>query len=119
MPSAWPLTLPQSVLVSNYSDGVGDGLLEYQPDAGPSITRRRTSASVRPMTMNFQLTSVQIATLRSFFETTLIGGSLPFTFPDPLTGSSVLVKFSKSGIPKWTALGGDYFSVTMSVWVLP
>jgi hypothetical protein len=30
-----------------------------------------------------------------------------------------LVKFQKGGIPKWTALGGDYYSVSMSVWVMP
>jgi hypothetical protein len=30
-----------------------------------------------------------------------------------------LVKFQKGGIPKWTSLGGDYYSVSMSVWVMP
>jgi len=119
MASAWPGTLPQKFLVDGYMEGVGDGLLEYQPDTGPSISRRRATAVPRPLSGNFEMTSAQIATLRTFFDTTLIGGSLPFTFPDPLTGATLLVKFQKGGIPKWAALGGDYFSVGMSLWILP
>lgn len=119
MVDAWPGTLPQKVLVEGYAEGVGDGLLEYQPDTGPPITRRRTSASPRPLTVTFELTSAQIATLRTFFDTTLLGGSLPFTFPGVIEGSTYLVKFQKDGLPRWTALGGDYFSVAISLWVLP
>lgn len=119
MPDAWPAGLPQNVLVANYAEAVGDGLLEYQPDTGPTITRRRSSANPRPVTMNFELTSAQLAILKTFFETTLIGGSLPFTFPGITESATYLVKFQKTGIPNWAALGGDYFSVAMSVWVLP
>jgi hypothetical protein len=117
--SAWPSGLPQNVLISGYQEGVGDGLLEYQPETGPTISRLRTSSSARPLTVNFELTSAQIAILRTFYGTTLLGGSLPFTFPGVTESATYLVKFQKSGIPKWTSLGGDYYSVTMSVWILP
>lgn len=119
MASPWPGTLPQKFLVDGYSEGVGDGLLEYQPDTGASLTRRRATAMPKPMGGNFEMTSAQIATLKTFFETTLIGGSLPFNFPDPLTGATLLVKFQKGGIPKWSALGGDCYIVGVSLWVLP
>jgi hypothetical protein len=119
MADSWPASLPQTVLVSGYSEAVGDAILEYQPDAGPTISRRRTAASARPLVAAFELTSAQIAMLRSFVDTTLIGGSLPFNFPGVVVGPTYLVKFQKGGLPKWTALGGDYFSVTMSLWVLP
>lgn len=119
MVDVWPVGLPQNVLVNGYSEAVGDGLLEYQPETGPSISRRRSTANPRPIAMSFELTSAQIATLRTFYETTLIGGSLPFSFPGITEAVTYLVKFQKSGIPKWTSLGGDYYSVSMSVWVLP
>lgn len=119
MVDAWPAGLPQRSLIQGYQEGVGDGLLEYQPDAGPTISRRRTTAVVRPLTVSFELTSAQLAILRTFYDTTLMGGSLPFTFPGPTEAATYLVKFQKDGIPKWTALGGDYFSVSISVSVLP
>lgn len=119
MVDAWPSGLPQKILINNYQEGVGDGLLEYQPDTGPTISRLRTTSSVRPLTMYFELTSAQLAILRTFFDTTLLGGSLPFSFPAAIESATYLVKFQKGGIPTWIALGGDYFGVTMSVWVLP
>lgn len=119
MVDAWPSTLPQKVLQGGYSEGVGDGLLEYQPDTGPPMTRLRTSANPRPIAVNFELTSAQLQTLIAFFTTTLIGGSLPFNFPAVIENTTYLVKFQKGGLPKWTSLGGDYFNVTMSIWVLP
>ena len=119
MTDVWPVSLPQKVLVSGYGEGVGDGLLEYQPDTGPPITRARSSASPRPLSMQFELTRAQLATLRTFFDTTLIRGALPFLFPAVIEGGSYLVKFQKQGIPKWVSLGGDYFSVSMTLWVLP
>jgi hypothetical protein len=116
---AWPATLPQSSLVNGYGEGVGDSLLENQPDAGPPMTRRRSSATPRALSLSFVMDSDQIATLREFFDDTLLGGSLPFNFPGQVEDETYLVKFQKSGIPKWTALGGDDYIVNMMVWVLP
>ena len=119
MVDVWPVGLPQKILIGGYSEGVGDGLIEYQPDAGPTISRRRSTAAARPLNMSFELTSAQLAILRTFYDTTLIGGSLPFSLPAPTESATYLVKFQKGGIPKWTALGGDYFMVSMTVWILP
>jgi hypothetical protein len=119
MVDAWPSGLPQKLLVDGYSQAEADGVLEYAPDLGPSITRRRTTVASAPLSGTMELTSAQIATLRTFVETTLLSGSLPFTFPDPLGGSDLLVKFQKGGLPKWSALGGDYFSVAFTLWILP
>jgi len=119
MPEIWPAGLPQNVLVSGYSEQMGDGVIEYAPDSGPTITRAGTSAAPRPMAMAFEATSAQISILMTFVQTTLLGGSLPFSLPAPVGGGTYLVKFQKGYLPKWTALGGDTYNVAASLWILP
>jgi hypothetical protein len=119
MVDAWPATLPQNVLVNGYSEGVSDGLLEYPPDTGPPITRRRSSSMPRPLSMSFAVTTAQLATLRAFYDTTLSSGSLPFTFPGVVEAETYLIKFQKGGGPKWVVLATDSFTASMTVWILP
>lgn len=120
MVDSWPGTLPQALQAdSAFSEGVADGLLETQPDVGPPITRLRSTASARPMTGTMMVTSSQIATLKTFVNTTILGGALPFNFPDQLQAGTLLVKFPKGSLPKWTALGGDNYSLQLSLTILP
>lgn len=119
MVDAWPGTLPQQPLQDGYSEAAGDGRVQYQPDVGPPITRRRTAAVVRPLAVSYELTSAQLAILRAFVDTTLLGGSLPFSFPAPSESATYLCRFQDGGLPKWAALGGDYYKVSMMLWILP
>lgn len=120
MVDSWPGSLPQAMQAdSAFSEGVGDGLLEYQPETGPPITRLRSTSSTRPMTGTMFCTSAQIATLKTFFNGNLLGGALPFNFPDQLQSGTLLVKFPKGSLPKWTPLGGDNYSLQLSLTILP
>jgi hypothetical protein len=84
------------------------------------ITRLRSSASVRPLSGQMRLTRAQVAVLRNFYKVTLIGGSLPFTFPDPtVTGETLLVRFPKGSPPNWQQIGGGVFRTGISFEVLP
>jgi hypothetical protein len=117
---AWPGTLPQELQVNGFSESIADGLIETQPDIGPPMTRRRTSAAVRPISGQMIVTKAQLATLRTFVNTTLAGGSLPFTFPAITEAGTWLVKFPKGGLPKWTALSGaDLYTLQLSLLILP
>lgn len=119
MVDAWPAGLPQCFNVG-FSEGEGDGILEYKPDAGPSIVRLRSSASVRPLSGQMRLTRAQVAILRNFYKVTLIGGSLPFTFPDPtVIDGTLLVRFPKGSPPAWQQVGGGVFRSAISLEVLP
>jgi hypothetical protein len=119
MPNAWPGTLPQKLLLNGASLGVGDGLIEYAPDTGPSITRRRTTAVMRPLQGSMVLTDAQVTIFETFFFTTLLNGALPFTFPDPRTGATLLVKVPKGTPPSYVPQGGDNFVLSLSLTVLP
>jgi hypothetical protein len=118
MVDAWPTTLPHCLNVG-YSEGLGDGLIETQPDQGPPISRRRSSAVARPLSGEMRMTRAQIADLRTFIYTTLLGGSLPFSFADPTAGGTLLVKFAKGNLPSWQQIGGGVYRVNIALTVLP
>jgi len=120
MAETWPSDLPQQLLLNGASLAEGDGLVEYDPDIGPSITRRGTTAVMRPLVGTMICSSAQISSFRTFFNTTIMGGALAFTFPDPLGGAALLVKFSKKGgMPQIVPLGADNYQLSLSVMVLP
>jgi hypothetical protein len=101
------------------SVGMGDGLVEYQPQQGPSISRRATTAVMRPITGSMVCSNAQISLFETFFYTTLMNGALPFTFPDPRTGAAVLVKFTKQTPPSYVPIGGDNYQLQLSLMVMP
>lgn len=119
MVDAWPITLPQKLQRAGNSGSVGDGLVEYQPDYGPPIARVRTNAVVDMLGGNMNVSKTQLATLRSFYRSTLMQGALPFTFPDPEGGADLLVRFPKGKGPSWSEVGPDLYRVGITLAVLP
>lgn len=118
MVDVWPATLPQYMLVDGYAQGLGDGRLRSQTDAGPAKVRRRSSAMPKPLQGRMIMDGAQLADLQTFVDMTLMGGSLTFTFPDPVTGSSVLVRFS-ADLPSWQSRGADNWFVSLDLEILP
>lgn len=118
MADNWPDTLPQCFVVG-FSEGLADGRLAYKPDAGPAIMRRRSSAAPRSLSGQLKLTRAQIATLKTFVDDTLIGGSLPFNFKDPTSQATVLVRFPDGSLPNWQQITGGVFRVNLELEILP
>ncbi|GAA2888168.1 hypothetical protein GGQ99_004804 [Aminobacter niigataensis] len=118
MVAAWPATLPQYLLTEGYSEAQGDGRLRTQPDLGPAKVRRRSSSMPGPLQGRMTMSGAQRTILDDFVETTLAGGTLPFTFPDPLTRAPILVRFS-ANLPAWSSPGGDTFIAALDLEVLP
>ena len=118
MVDAWPADLPQCFIVG-YSDGKGEGRIGTNPDTGPPMMRRRSTAVVRPLSGSMRMTRAQIAILDTFYETTLIAGSLPFTFTDPTFGGTILVMFPIGSQPSWQQTAPGKYRVNISLSVLP
>lgn len=114
---AFPVTLPQNLLISGYSQGLANNLITSQPDVGPAKIRRRTTSNVRPLKGSMTLTKTQLATLISFYEDDLIGGSLRFSWTDPVDDSAIEARFVSS--PSWTAQSTELFSVNIDLEILP
>lgn len=115
MADAWPGTLPCEFTMESRSEGMGDGRIRHQPDRGPAIVRLGSSAAPNALTGQMSMTAAQWATLRTFVQTTLIGGSLPFLFPD---SSGDLVRFGER-LPARRRMTGSTFIVDITLEVMP
>lgn len=85
IPPFWPFEEPAQFRAQLDSSGSPqDQLASFAPDIGPPITRRRTTARVEQWNLSILLESVaQLATFETWFNDTLKGGSLPFTWRRP------------------------------------
>ena len=114
---AWPGALPQELLVNGYSQSFPDITIKSNVDAGPAKVRRRFTAGVEPVSGTMIMTTAQLATLDTFFNTTLLGGSLRFSWTKP-PAHSVACEMRFTEVPSWTKVEGDY-EVSLSFEVLP
>jgi len=114
---AWDAGLPQTLLINGYSESAADNLLRTSMDVGPAKQRRRSAAGPRPVSGSLKMTAAQIATFKTFYITTLLGGSLRFSWTDPITAAAVEMRFT--GAPSWTAIGGDLYDVSLELEILP
>ena len=117
MADIWPSTLPQSVLVRGYKEQSEDLTVRTQMAAGPDKVRRRFTAGVREMLWPLILTTAQVATLDTFYHTTLLGGALPFTHTNPRTAATKDFRFTE--LPEYRPESGTIWSTTLKVEQLP
>lgn len=118
--ATWPTSLPQTPLQEGFSEELPRVTITTPMDAGPAKVRRRFTAGVTKYTMEFDLTTAQRATFITFFETTTLGGSIKFDFPDPVTGSVTDFRFDQAkGTPQIKSLSGNIYRLTAPMEKLP
>lgn len=115
----WPPSLPQRPL-SSYSESTGVMVIRTQPDLGPAKQRRRAS---RPDVLNvqFDLSTAQCETLRTFIQDTL-RGTTRFGFTHPRTLQIVEVRVVPQGggeMYTTSYILPDYWQVSLQLEVLP
>ena len=79
----WPASLPKRVRVDGFTEKPPNNLLRSQPQKGPAIVRKYSSAAVRPITCGVFLELWQVHVLDDFFTIDLDSGLWPFLFPNP------------------------------------
>lgn len=115
---SWPAELPQLVLQDGYQETMPNTRLRTQMDQGPAKVRRRFSAGVRPFSLLLDMSSAQVAIFDTFYNTTLEGGSLSFSWKHPRTGANVTFRFGGDD-PTITSAGGDRYSAAIKLEILP
>ena len=90
----WPVTLPTRPLLEGYSEQLPDYQLRSQSASGVAKVRPKNSSVPWPMTIQMVMTSAQVDTLKSFFNTTLGRGCLRFQFSGDRTGSTFDLRFT-------------------------
>ncbi len=89
----WPVELPQSLDLQGYQEAVPSTTVRTEMDQGPAKVRRRFTAAARPISGSITITAAQVATLRTFYETTTFGGAEAFDWISPIDGVVVSMRF--------------------------
>jgi hypothetical protein len=92
MSENWPDTLPQEWMQDGNQETLPAVMQRTEMDVGPAKARRRFTAQVKPLKRRLILTPTEKGYFETFFDTTISGGALSFTFPH--NGSDVL-RFTK------------------------
>ena len=114
---AWHVDLPQELFVAGYSGTFPNVTIKSDMDAGPAKVRRRFTAGVEPVSGTMIMTAAQLATFDTFYNTTLLGGSLRFSWTKPPV-HTVACEMRFTEVPSWTKVEGEY-EVSLSLEVLP
>jgi hypothetical protein len=84
--AAWPFDVPLHALIDGYAEEAEDNVLEFTPEVGPPILRRRYSRAGIVIGFSTSMTGAQYAALLNFYRSTLKDGTAPFNRPHPRTG---------------------------------
>ena len=114
--ATWPETLPQSPLVDGFSSTKADGRLRSSMDAGPDKVRRRFTAVPKILTCSFYMTAAQRTSFWTFFDDTLIEGSLKYDWAHPIT--KVVSECRIKDVPEEIKIGYGW-RISFTVEVLP
>ena len=113
---SWPADLPQNILAQGYKGELPNNLLRTSMDVGPAQVRRRGTVAVEPVTGNILCTPTELATLETFYETTLLDGTLRFSWVQPEDGTTAVeMRFTEP--PTWSWVDG-YYEVALSLEIL-
>lgn len=112
----WPSTLPTPEYGWNEGE-VENMIIRSSNESGVAKQRLRYTAVATPITSSIVLTRAQLATFKTFVETTL-KHVLPFDWVDMLTDSgTVTYRFTKK--PTYTRSGYDQVTVGMNLERMP
>lgn len=115
---AWSTSLPQTLLIAGYNQSLSDVTIKSDMDAGPAKVRRRFTAGVEPVSGTMYMTSAQLSALDTFYNDTLLGGSLRFSWTKPPAHTTACeMRFTEP--PKWTAVEPGLYKISLSLEILP
>lgn len=120
--ASWPASLPQLPARRQWTGGPQDSRVQFQPEYGPPITRRRTTADVRIYDGAWtQLSTAQRATFEAFYDEDLAGGTQPFVMLDPVTAEVARWRVVGDGsLPySFVAKGAGWHDLSMRMMRLP
>lgn len=94
----WPSTIPQLPKVG-FAEEPEPNTIRYQTDGGPAEVRQRSTKTVTTLKTTMEFTGAQLATLMTFYNTTLSSGTLTFDWEHFRTDAAATFRFVKP--PKW------------------
>lgn len=119
MTVAWPGTVPQYAMVSGYQERPERNVVEFRPETGPPLTRRRTSVSSDIISFETLMTLDEYDDLLEFYRYDLKDGSLTFKRKHPrnILGADKTFKFIAE--PEMRPAGPTFATVAMQMRLMP
>ena len=115
--ASWPPSLPQTPRISGYSQTEKSGTIRSPMGYGPDKTRRRTTATIQPVTCSLILTDAQKTALIAFYNTDTVNGAVSFDWVDHLNGGAASYRFLAP--ISWASAGCNLWLAGMSLEILP
>jgi hypothetical protein len=112
MAVSFPTTFQQRLNESGFTFTIGETSVRSKMSIGAEKVRNRFTKSVDPMSCSIKIDYSEYQELYDFYRTTLGGGTLTFTYPDPFT--QVVTEYRFKSAPVFTPMGGEAFNVSMS-----
>lgn len=109
----WPVSLPVAQ-DGSLVEGYFESFVSDQPEVGAPRRRKRFTRALRRFSFTMVLTTAQVATLRTFIDTTSDRGVLEFNWTHPITAVAYEMRFD--GLPeiRHMTAGNWEVSVTMN-----
>ncbi len=108
----WPVYLPQ---LAEVSFEIPDTRLVSQMDIGPAKVRNRYTYAPISIMGRLILNAQQVTEFLTFYQITLVHGSLSFNWEHPVTDETIEMRFKSLGSVELFKTG----HVTDRVWTLP
>jgi len=116
--ASWPaVPFPQKPLYEGNEEKLAAVVIRTEMSTGPAKVRRRFTSGVRPRPCEFIFTLAQLATFRTFFESTCAGGALSFSWTHPVDGTAITCRFV--GQPSYRMVSATRVRVSFECEVLP
>jgi hypothetical protein len=120
---AWPSNLPDKQFMDGLSVGRKSQFIET-PMEFAAKRRRRYTAQRRPWTVRVRFTRAQVEFFDTWFDDTLGGGTLPFSWRHPITQAVVSMHFAANGEPSWVPVASGtrdtaLWEATFNLEILP
>ncbi len=108
----YPTSLPQTSLQSAFKAAYPNNVLATTFENGNIKTRPRHTIARKQYSMGFFLSSAQITTFNTFWQTTLKQGASAFNMRHPVLGTSGVFRFSS---PPILSRDGTWYLVTFTI----
>lgn len=119
----YPPALTRPPRVDSLNETAPENSVRSETDVGPAKVRRRFTGDRRVFSIVLDYKRSEVAVFDDFYLTTTKGGSLPFVWKNPRTGSDVDMRFLST--PQYrprssrNAGGSDWWTVSFDVETMP
>ena len=90
----WPEILPVYPLLQGYRETMPETVLRSDMETGPAKLRQRSTATISKIHLQFLVNDTQLTAFRDFYQETLSGGALGFSFYHPTKLENVTCRFA-------------------------